>query len=107
MRFPKLAIGQRFSFNGRTYSKTGPLTATDEATGKSQLIRKSAEVSPLDGSDEERPQVLQSISLEQREAVLAAYRSDLKQDIVKLAGQQTHLRVDELLKLIDADMPED
>lgn len=48
MRFPHLPIGQRFSFKGKTYTKTGPLTASEEETGKSQLIMKSAEVMPLE-----------------------------------------------------------
>ena len=106
MRFPELFIGQRFACNGRTYIKAGPLTATDEATGKTQLMRKSAEVKPLDGSAEVSIPAPGSISQAQRDAVLAAYRASLRQAIEHLAGGKAQLSVDEVLRLIAADPPQ-
>ena len=106
MRFPELLIGQRFDCNGRTYIKAGPLTATDEATGRTQLIRKSAEVKPQDGSAEQSTPAPGSISQAQRDAVLSAYRASLRQAIEHLAGGQAQLSVDEVLRLVDADPPQ-
>jgi hypothetical protein len=51
VKFPQLAIGQRFSCKGKTYAKTGPLTAREETTGKSRLMMKSALVTPLDPAE--------------------------------------------------------
>lgn len=43
-RFPALAIGQRFSWRGRTFVKTSPLLACAADTGQPQMIPRSAVV---------------------------------------------------------------
>lgn len=43
-KFPALAVGQRFSWRGRTFVKTGPLLACAEEDGQSQMIPRSAVV---------------------------------------------------------------
>ncbi len=47
MKFPQLAIGQRFQYEGGVYTKTGPLLAHAEESGRSRLIPRCAEVMPL------------------------------------------------------------
>lgn len=49
MKFPHLAIGERFVFEGHTYRKTGPIAATDEASGQTRMIPRYARLSPVDG----------------------------------------------------------
>lgn len=49
MRFYLLAPGQRFEYEGEIYVKTRPLIAVHEATGKERLIRRSANVRPIQG----------------------------------------------------------
>lgn len=43
-KFPALAIGQRFTWRGRAFVKTGPLLACAEDNGQSQMIPRSAVV---------------------------------------------------------------
>lgn len=42
MRFPQLKIGQQFEYQGKRYTKTGPLIASEGGTGASAMIRRSA-----------------------------------------------------------------
>jgi hypothetical protein len=101
MRFPRLPIGQRFSYRGKIYCKTGPLTASEEDTGKSCLIMKSAEVTPLDAAaaTQERKQ---RFSRREVEALCTRYRADLRTAILDRAGAQTGLAVREVLEMIEA-----
>ena len=47
MRFHEIAIGTRFEFEGMEYVKTDTLLATSKE-GKQRLIRRSANLTPLD-----------------------------------------------------------
>jgi len=47
MKFPQLAIGDAFSWQGEIYVKTGPIAATHSASGQNRMIPRSALVSPL------------------------------------------------------------
>lgn len=55
MRFPQLPIGQRFRWQGVTYTKTRPIGARGEADGAERMIPRSAVVEPLDGSPPQPP----------------------------------------------------
>jgi hypothetical protein len=46
VKFPQLPIGERFEYQGATLVKIGPLTACSAAGGESQLIPRSALVTP-------------------------------------------------------------
>lgn len=46
MKLHQLAIGARFEYEGKIYSKTGPISATCE-DGGSRLIPRSATLKPL------------------------------------------------------------
>ncbi|MBL3590286.1 MAG: polysulfide reductase chain A [gamma proteobacterium endosymbiont of Lamellibrachia anaximandri] len=65
MKFPHLPIGQRFRFQDKLYTKTGPLTASEEGSGNSRLMMKSAEVEPLDLQVEKKPKGARSFSQQQ------------------------------------------
>jgi hypothetical protein len=47
MKFPQLAPGQRFRWQGAVYRKAGPMTAHAEADGALSMIPRSAVVEPL------------------------------------------------------------
>ena len=47
MKFHELVVGQRFEFEGEIYIKTNNVVSHQEQGGKTRLIRRSAEVTPL------------------------------------------------------------
>jgi hypothetical protein len=49
VKFQHLAIGARFEFEGKVYTKTGPVSASS-GQGGSRMIPRYASLSPLDGS---------------------------------------------------------
>ncbi|MDJ0806881.1 MAG: hypothetical protein QNJ78_08610 [Gammaproteobacteria bacterium] len=102
MKFPHLPIGQRFSFKGKTYTKTGPLTASEEETGKRQLMRKSAEVTPLNLTQTASEQKERQFGEREVREMFARYREQLHQAVSAKAGQQASLSIEQLLALLDA-----
>ena len=101
MKFPHLPIGQRFSFKEKTYTKTGPLTASEEETGKSQLIMKSAEVTPLDLLEKPVDKQDRRFTGKEVRELLANDRKQLKRALLEQADEHGSLRVDRVLELID------
>ena len=55
MKFPNLAIGQRFVFQCERYTKTGPMTASRDRDGTQRMILRSAAVVPVDAATAESP----------------------------------------------------
>ncbi len=49
MRFQHLAIGARFEFEGKIYTKVGPMTAS-AGSGGQRMIPRYADLTPLDGA---------------------------------------------------------
>ncbi len=49
MKFSMLPLGARFEFEGKVYTKTGPVAATSESGGQ-RMIPRYAVLRPLDGS---------------------------------------------------------
>jgi hypothetical protein len=49
MKFLHLGLGARFEFEGKTYTKTGPMTASADAGGQ-RMIPRYADLIPLDGA---------------------------------------------------------
>ncbi len=49
MKFPQLPVGQRFTYQGETLVKVGPLTACNERGGNTRLMSRSAVVVPATG----------------------------------------------------------
>jgi hypothetical protein len=99
MRFPQLPIGQRFSYQGRIYRKSGPLTASEEGKGSSRLIMKSAQVTPLDSS-EPLKETKQRYSRREVESLCGRFRSELHAAIKERADPQASLAVQDVLDLI-------
>lgn len=65
MKFNQLAEGQQFKYQGRVYTRKGPLMAVDEK-GNSKLMPRSAVVTPLSGSSPEPvPDLERKITVEQ------------------------------------------
>lgn len=52
MRFHQLPVGQPFTYHGQRYVKRNDLMAVETASGKQQLIKRSALVEPV-GDDED------------------------------------------------------
>lgn len=101
MRFPHLPIGQRFSFKGKTYTKTGPLTASEEESGKSRLMMKSAEVAPLELSEQSVSDKSEQFSRAEVTEMFLQYRADLRNAVLVRAEGQTSLSIDEVLELVE------
>lgn len=95
MKFFQLSSGQRFEHRGEIYVKAGPLVASHEASGRTQLIMRSAAVRPLDGEAAvERPdrllsaeRVLQAFETYHRgcEACLEQLAVDLDPSLLQVA----------------------
>ncbi|MBT3013264.1 MAG: hypothetical protein KME41_16145 [Candidatus Thiodiazotropha sp. (ex Lucina pensylvanica)] len=101
MRFPQLKIGQQFEYQGKRYTKTGPLTASVEGTGASAMIRRSAEVTHIDGvSGALKQQVKQSYSREEVIELCKGYRTRIIQESQKIADVNGTLQLEQLLVLI-------
>ncbi len=52
MKLQHFAIGERFEYEGKTFVKTGPLTASSE-TGEQQLIPRHAMLNPIASASSE------------------------------------------------------
>lgn len=65
MKFNQLVEGQQFKYQGKIYTRSGPLMATD-AQGQSKLMPRSAVVTPLsDSSPEPAPEPTKTITVAQ------------------------------------------
>jgi hypothetical protein len=53
MKFQHLAIGARFEFEGRVYTKTGPVSASAPEGGQ-RMIPRYADLEPLDAMPERK-----------------------------------------------------
>ncbi len=50
VKFPQLAVGQRFEYQGKIHVKVGPLTARAEDGGRDWMIPRYAVVKPIGGA---------------------------------------------------------
>ncbi len=110
MRFPQVPIGQSFFFEGRRYTKTGIMTASEEGTGRNCMIRRSAEVTVQDEGGRSRVPLKQDFTRDEVLSLLRSYRhrllagiqvgADTRQDVRDLLMNET---IDEQLlqQLID------
>jgi hypothetical protein len=76
MKFQQLAMGARFEYEGKGYTKIGPLTAINEA-GEQRMIPRFAILAPLDGAVAETAPARNCL-LEETvvAAAMAAYHSE-------------------------------
>lgn len=70
IKFHALAIGQSFESGGERYTKTSPVVATHQGSGKQKLFARSARVTPLAAVD--RP-VKNTIDTETVRSILDEY----------------------------------
>ncbi|MES9818713.1 MAG: hypothetical protein ABW155_18930 [Candidatus Thiodiazotropha sp.] len=103
MRFPQLKIGQQFEYQGKRYTKTGPLTATEEGTGAGAMIRRSAEVVLVDGevAVSSAAQLKQNYSRQEMLDLCRDYRLKLNHELKKMAVVEGGLELDTVLRVID------
>jgi hypothetical protein len=109
MRFPQLKIGQQFEYQGKRYTKSGPLTASEVETGASVMIRRSAEVKPFDkdASVGVAKQVKQNYTRDELLALCKEYRTQLIQESQKIAKRDNTLQLEQLFSIInDRDLLE-
>ncbi|MCU7846249.1 MAG: polysulfide reductase chain A [Candidatus Thiodiazotropha sp. (ex Monitilora ramsayi)] len=102
MRFPQVKVGQRFSFQGDDYTKTGPLTASREGTGEQRMIMRSAEVTLLDTAGEAIPPTKQQYTRSELEAGISRYKSSLAASVKAAATDDGTLQLEKVLALIEA-----
>jgi hypothetical protein len=102
MRFPQVKIGQRFSFEDKRYTKTGPLTASEEGSGRHCMIRRSAEVIPLDMVDTPPRQHREHFTRDEVLNVIFQFRRYLKAHLEVMDGLKESSISEDFLKKIDA-----
>lgn len=91
MKFSHIAIGARFRYQGKVYSKCSPLAAS-ESGGRQRMVPRSAIVDPLENSGEQAkqtPPLSQALSdyHAQCHALLRAATSASPNDAAALALQ--------------------
>ena len=102
MRFPQVRVGQRFSYQGQEYTKTGPLTASEEGSGKQRMIKRAAEVRLLEAEADAAPKSLkQRYKRAELERVLRGYRQALGKRVTAAAGADGSLPLEQVLQLIE------
>jgi hypothetical protein len=105
MRFPQLALGQHFSYQGKRYTKTGPLTASEADGGNPRMIPRSAEVTPLDAAGEPVRELKRRYAHAELEAQIKRFKADLADQLREMASRQGTLQLDSVLRLIASLKP--
>ncbi|MCG8069132.1 MAG: hypothetical protein JAY84_14845 [Candidatus Thiodiazotropha taylori] len=98
MRFPLLKPGQKFLYQEKRYTKTGPMTAAEEESGRTCMIRRSAEVTLLQDQKESQQVIPQQYTGDQVVTLLQAYQQELKTRLSDAIGSQQPA---DLLKVVD------
>ncbi|MCG7935901.1 MAG: hypothetical protein JBO36_11060 [Candidatus Thiodiazotropha taylori] len=101
MRFPLLKPGQKFLYQEKRYTKTGPMTAAEEESGKTCMIRRSAEVIVLQDQKESQQVIPQQYAGDRVVALLKAYQQELKTRLSDAIGSQQAQQPVDLLKVVD------
>lgn len=99
MRFPQVPIGQSFTFRGRQYTKTGPLTASEEISGERCLIPKAAEVSLLDAKGKPQRELKQRYTRAEVERLLEGFKNDLIGGFQKMVDEDGTLQLKQVVEL--------
>lgn len=105
MRFPQVPIGQRFAFQGQHYTKTGPLTASEEITGTQRLISKAAEVTLIDNGGKPLQEVKQRYNRAEVTRLLINFKADLVCRLRDMAAQDGTLKLKQVVALIESQEP--
>jgi hypothetical protein len=102
MRFPQVALGQRFTYQGKAYTKTGPLTASEEGSGNQRMIPRSAEVTALDAAGEPVRQTKQRYTGSEVDALMKGFKADLLGRLRAMASEEGTLQLDQVVALIES-----
>ena len=106
MRFPQVAVGQRFEFQGRRYTKNGPLTASEEDSGQQRMIPRAAEVALLDTDGKPVKEVKQRYSRAEVSGLLQRFREDLVARLEVMEDPDGTVRLEQVVELIRHHKPE-
>lgn len=105
MRFPQVAVGQRFTYQGKCYTKTGPLTASEEGNGNQRMIPKAAEVTPVDAAGEPVKALKQRYKRSELEVLVKRFKADLVGQLQEMAAEDGSLQLDQVVGLIESQQP--
>ena len=101
MRFPQVNIGQRFIYKGKSFCKTGPLTASEEGSGVQRMIPKATEVTLLDAAGKPMKEIKQHYNRTEVVALCRRLKSDLIEQLVAMADEEGRLPLDQVSRLIE------
>ncbi|MES9955604.1 MAG: hypothetical protein ABW086_01030 [Sedimenticola sp.] len=87
MKFHQLPLGASFEFQGKRYTKSGPMTASSE-TGESKMMMRASAVKPLDG-DSDAPPPPTSIELNRERASIVI--NDYHAECLQILNESGHL----------------
>jgi hypothetical protein len=102
MRFPQVPIGQRFTFQGRQYTKTGPLTASEEHTGRQRLLPRSAEVTLIDAAGQAVKETKQRYKRAELVRLLTNFKAELVESLREAAAEDGTLTLEQVVSLIES-----
>ncbi|MEJ2455225.1 MAG: hypothetical protein P8103_13860 [Candidatus Thiodiazotropha sp.] len=102
MRFPQVNVGQRFTYQGKPYTKTGPLTASEEGSGKQRMIPRAAEVTLLDTQGKPVKEIKQRYSRAEVRSLVQHFKTDLVGRLEQIADDEGGLKLDQVIELIQA-----
>ena len=102
MRFPQVPIGQRFTFQGRQYTKTGPLTASEEHTGKQRLLPRSAEVALVDAAGQAVKEIKRRYNRAEMVRLLTNFKAELVKSLREAAAEDGTLTLEQVVALIES-----
>ncbi|MCU7796830.1 MAG: polysulfide reductase chain A [Candidatus Thiodiazotropha sp. (ex Semelilucina semeliformis)] len=101
MRFPQVKTGQRFTYQGMQYTKTGPLTASEEGSGEQRMIMRSAEVALLDVTGKPEKSTRQQYTRSELEAEIQRFKTSLASGVKAAAEDDGTLQLEQVLALIE------
>lgn len=101
MRFPQVKTGQRFTYQGMQYTKTGPLTASEEGSGEQRMIMRSAEVTLLDAVCKPETSTKQQYTRSELEAEIQRFKTSLAIGVKAAAEDDGVLQLEHVLALIE------
>ncbi|MCU7851444.1 MAG: polysulfide reductase chain A [Candidatus Thiodiazotropha sp. (ex Monitilora ramsayi)] len=100
MRFPQVRTGQRFAYQGMQYTKTGPLTASEEGSGEQRMIMRSAEVALLDAEGKPEASTKQQYTRPELEVEIQRFKTSLVSGVKAAAEDDGTLQLEQVLALI-------
>lgn len=95
MKFYLVPVGQEFIYQGESYIKTGPLTASPTCGGKTRLLPRSAQTLPPGGNNSHQDSLPETAAT-QAQADPVALLSDYHHYCLTLLEQHEQSSISEL-----------